>query len=222
MTNQTTKYTCGVSGCGADMTEAVYRARGERFGPFPKLAAEAAAKEHGPAANAAAPGVAKPITVTLQCLNKHWCEYTYPSAQQPTSVGRPLSEAEVTEFETLRKVFNVEDGIKKVTDFAQWLFGGAAIVGTLGAAFSNSAFAELSGLGLWTFAAAVICVGISLVAATYAWAPKWVYPNLHSRDSMLKEVSRQFQDRRGPVRVGSFFFAAALVLAAISPLLSHL
>src|SRR5262249_4435075 len=123
------------------------------------------------------------------------------------------------QLEDLRSLFKPDQGLKHLDDFAKWLFATTAIVGTLGAAFSNKAFDELTGIGKVTFAFAVVALGVSLAAAALSVAPKWVTFNPYSRDSMSSAIQQIYSRRRLFLYIAAPAFATALILAAVSPLL---
>jgi hypothetical protein len=79
---------------------------------------------------------------------------------------------------------------------------------------------RLSGWGELAFVLAVVAAGVSLAAAALSVAPKWVKFNPYSRDSMRGAVQEIYSRRRNLLKVAAWAFAAAIVLAGISPLLS--
>jgi hypothetical protein len=137
-----------------------------------------------------------------------------------SSIGRPLSPVEQQQQADLQALFKPADALKRVDDFAKWIFTSIAVVGTLGAGFSNSAFATLTSTGRIVLAIAILLVGVSLFAATLALEPRWVHANPSSRESMLAAVDVNLRKRRRPLRWAAGLFALALVLAASAPLVS--
>jgi hypothetical protein len=117
-------------------------------------------------------------------------------------------------------VFDTKTALDRVDSYGKWLFGSAAIVGSLGAGLSNSSFAKLRGLGVWGFALAVVTLGLCLVAASQSLAPQWVEVRLTDLNSLRHAVNSQFDKRQRLLTVAAFFFALALTLAALSPLAS--
>jgi hypothetical protein len=124
------------------------------------------------------------------------------------------------EFDSLRTVFDTKTALDRVDSYGKWLFGSAAIVGSLGAGLSSSSFAKLRGLGVWSFALAVVALGVCLVAASQSLAPQWVEVRLTDLKSLRHAVNSQFGKRQRLLTVAAFFFALALTLAALSPLAS--
>jgi len=135
-------------------------------------------------------------------------------------VGRPVSPAEQQQLTDLQGLFKPADAIKRVDEFAKWVFASIAVVGTLGAGLSNAAFQTLSGAGRVVLGAAILLVGASLFAATLALEPRWVHANLNSRDSMLAAVDVNLSKRRRPVQIAAALFALALVVSGSAPLAS--
>lgn len=137
-------------------------------------------------------------------------------------VGRALSQAEQQQLTELQALFKPADALKRVDDFAKWVFASIAVVGTLGAGFSNAAFATLTGKGKILFGIAILLAGVSLFVSTLALEPNWVTVNLSSRESMLRAIEKNLRKRRNPVRVAAFLFGLALIVAAAAPLASTL
>src|ERR1700730_7293578 len=70
-------------------------------------------------------------------------------------VPRPLSDAEVKQLQALQTVFDPAASLKRVDDFSKWIFASIGVIGSLGAAFSNSAFSTLAPCGKDIFGIAV-------------------------------------------------------------------
>jgi hypothetical protein len=133
---------------------------------------------------------------------------------------RPLSDAEVKQLQALQALFDPAASLKRVDDFSKWIFASISVIGTLGAAFSNSAFSSLAPCGKYVFAVAVLLTGVSLFAATMAIEPSWVHANPASREAMLAAVDANLRARRTPLRIAATLFALAVVTAALAPLVS--
>lgn len=140
------------------------------------------------------------------------------SGKTTDHVGREVSPDEQQQLAALQGVFKPDEAMKRVNDFAKWIFATVAVVGTLGAGFSNAAFQTLSDAGRFVLAGAVLLVGLSLYAATRALEPQWMHTNLASRDSMLAAIEGNLRRRRRPLQAAAALFALALVLAALAPL----
>jgi hypothetical protein len=134
--------------------------------------------------------------------------------------GTPVPPEIKAEFDSLRTVFDSKTALDRVDSYGKWLFNSAAIVGSLGAGLSNSSFAKLRGAGTWSFAIAVVALGMCLVAASRSIAPQWVQVQLTELDSLRNAVNDQFRKRQSLLTMAAFFFASALALAALSPLIS--
>jgi hypothetical protein len=105
-------------------------------------------------------------------------------------------------------------------DFAKWLFGIAAAVGTLGASFGVSNANDLSGAGRRFFAWAVAAIGVSLALAAFARLPLPIRVNRYSDVSLAKNVGTVIKVQGGLLFAAAVLFALGLVLAGLSPLLS--
>jgi hypothetical protein len=124
------------------------------------------------------------------------------------------------EFDSLRTVFDTKAALDRIDSYGKWLFSSAAIVGSLGAALSNTSFAKLRDAGKWTFALAVVALGMCLVAASRSLAPEWVEVSLTEVKSLRDAVNTQFRNRQRLLNAAALLFALALTLAALSPLIS--
>jgi hypothetical protein len=133
---------------------------------------------------------------------------------------RRLTPSERLELEELQKLFKPELGLKRLEDYGKWLFLTIAAVGSLGAAFSNEAFKDLSDDGKALFGIAIGVLGFSLAAATLSLAPKWVTTNPNSRSDLKRAVNEIYKHRRELLEFAGTGFALSLALAGLSPLLS--
>jgi len=140
-----------------------------------------------------------------------------PSNTPPVGTARPLSPAQVHQLTDLQTLLQPSASLQRIDDFSKWIFTSTAVVGTLGAAFSNAAFHQLSGLGKALFAAAVFLVALALFSATMALAPEFTYANPSSLESMLAAADRHIKSRKRPLRAATIFFALALLFAGTAP-----
>src|SRR5918999_3399327 len=150
--------------------------------------------------------------------------FTVRSAAMATpsgmSRGTPISAGQAESLQSLQSVFKPEVGLKRLEDFAKFIFASVAIVGTLGAAFSNAAFAELGPRGKLLFGLALVAVAISLGSAAMSLSPKWVVANPHNHASMEEAVAHAYRARRLPLQVAAWAFLIALGLAAGAPIVT--
>jgi hypothetical protein len=105
-------------------------------------------------------------------------------------------------------------------DFAKWLFTTITVVGTLAAAFSNTALKGLSGTGVKLFFIAVGFVGLSLALAIILRGVEPKDPNWQSLDDMLDKSKRAVLSKRRLAWAAGGLFAVAIVLAALAPIFS--
>ncbi len=140
--------------------------------------------------------------------------------QDPIIRGEDVPPEIKAEFDSLRTVFDTKTALDRLDSYGKWLFNSAAIVGSLGAGLSNSSFGKLRGASVWSFALAVIAFGLCLVAASRSLAPQWVEVQLTNLKSLRDAVNTQFAHRQQLLTRAASLFAFALVLAALSPLLS--
>jgi hypothetical protein len=105
-------------------------------------------------------------------------------------------------------------------DFAKWLFSTITVVGTLGAAFSNVAFKNLRGCGTYLFFGAICATGISLALAVVLRTIEPKDANWYSLDDMTKKAEVALKYKRRLAWGAGACFAAAIVLAGLSPLVS--
>jgi len=138
----------------------------------------------------------------------------------PLGKARLLSPAQIQQLSDLQAFFKPGASLQRIDDFSKWIFASTTIVGTLGAAFSNTAFHALVGVGRVFFAVAVLLIGLSLSWATVALVPRWKYANPASMESMLAAVDQNIKARKRPLQVAAACFALALVLAGTAPFAS--
>ena len=105
-------------------------------------------------------------------------------------------------------------------DFAKWLFTIAAVIGTLGAAFSNAALKGLGGAGVTVFFLAIVATAISLALAVIQRSVDIPKLNWHDLDDMLKKTEAALRVKRARAWIAGTFFAAAIILAGLAPLLT--
>jgi hypothetical protein len=140
----------------------------------------------------------------------------------PLGKARLLSPAQIQQLSDLQALFKPGASLQRIDDFSKWIFASTTIVGTLGAAFSNTAFHALVGVGRVFFAVAVLLIGLSLSLATVALVPRWGYANPASMESMLTAVDQNIKARKRPLQVATACFALALALAGTAPFASLL
>jgi hypothetical protein len=114
------------------------------------------------------------------------------------------------DFNHLRSKLRDDD----VETHAKWLFGSAAIVGTLGGAFQL--LGDLTLPGRYALAGAVTFTGLSLALATFSLIPIIKRAETYEVEVLVK-VSWW---RRWSVRLAAVFFGIAIVLASLAPLVS--
>jgi hypothetical protein len=104
-----------------------------------------------------------------------------------------------------------------VEKHAKWIFTSATVIGTLGTAFGL--FNALATPGRVAIAIAVVLLGFSLALATFVLSPAWdtVWAQV---PSFTQAVALVITARKKQLRWASGLFAAALVVAALSPLLT--
>jgi len=134
--------------------------------------------------------------------------------------GTVVDQETKAEFDSLRGMFDPKAAVERLDSYGKWLFGSAAVVGSLGAGLSNTSLSKLRGAGVWIFALAVVSFGICLVAASRSIAPHWIEAKLAEISSLRKAVNSQFKSRQKQLNVAAGFFALALALAAVAPLVS--
>jgi hypothetical protein len=142
---------------------------------------------------------------------------TQPDIEQ---TGEVLSAEEIADYAQLRNLVSPEKSLALLDDFAKWLFATAAVVGTLGASFGVSSANTLTGEGKRMFAYAVACIGVSLGLAALARLPLRIRVNRYSDVSLAARVATLTKRRGRLLFLAALLFAAALILAGLSPLFS--
>lgn len=133
---------------------------------------------------------------------------------------RVLSADEVDLLKKQRDLLLPATRIAAIDDFAKWLFTTITVVGTLGAAFSNSAFKKLDGLGAVLFFLAIAATGVSLAFAVLLRCVETGRVNWNSLEEILQRGSAVLNIKRGLAWIAGTCFALAILLAGISPLVS--
>src|ERR1035437_77924 len=124
-------------------------------------------------------------TVELTCPNGH--TYQYPCddcSNNDVKPGTYVSPEIKAEFDSLRSVFDAKASLDRIDSYAKWIFASSAIVGALGAGLSNGAIAKAHGMSLFLFTFAILCLGISLVAACQSIAPEVTSVLIYDIDDM--------------------------------------
>jgi len=134
--------------------------------------------------------------------------------------GIPLSEDEIAQFKKLRDLSNPTTQATAINEFAKWLFASVGTVTGLALAFATPNLAKLAGGALLVTGLAILCLGISLSAATWVLATGLSKVNFESLSNMQEEWKRVLGAKRAYAKVAGLSFAAALVLAASAPLIS--
>jgi len=133
---------------------------------------------------------------------------------------RPLSPDEVELLKKQRDLALPAARIAAYDDFAKWLFTIITVVGTLGAAFSNTAFKKLNGLGAVLFFLAIAASGVSLALAVILRNVEPGDANWQDLWDMISKGQSALRIKRQLAWVAGICFAAAIALAGISPLAS--
>jgi hypothetical protein len=143
-------------------------------------------------------------------------------SEDPPVRGVYTPPEEKAEGAALLTVFDPKAAVDRLDSYGKWLFTSAAIVGSLGAGFSNAAFSKLQGAGIWFFAAAIAAMGMCLFLASLSIAPHWVNVQIYDIASLRAAVQKQFKARKWELRGAGTLFATALVCSGASPLVSVL
>ena len=128
-----------------------------------------------------------------------------------------VSKAQQERLAALVDLLSPAHAVDRIDTFGKWLFGGLGTVGSLAVGFSVAAFSKPTGLGQFTFVAAVTFLGASLAAASMALAPALVTYNPNSLPDMQSAVGRILTRRWKTVRLAAVGFAVTLLLAGLTP-----
>lgn len=134
--------------------------------------------------------------------------------------GVPVSPEDVKDREAMRERLGPVKSLETLEAFAKWIFASVAVVGTLGTAFSLLDLGSLSDDAQTLFGIAVACAGISLALAALAVAPQRANYNRHSAESMRRVLAAGARRRFVILTFAAVFFAGALVVAALAPIIS--
>jgi hypothetical protein len=134
----------------------------------------------------------------------------------------PLSPDDQTLYLKYRELFMPAARLSNYDEFSKWLFTVSATVGTLGAAFSNAAFAKLSGFGAIIFGIAVGLVGLSLGMAMFARTVDLPQEYWSTLDDMLSYAKQTVRWKHRLTLLGGIFLGLALICASLAPSLSSI
>jgi hypothetical protein len=132
----------------------------------------------------------------------------------------PLPPDDVELLKKYRDIVMPAARLAGYDDFAKWLFTLTAVIGTLGAAFSNAALKGLNGYGVTFFFLAVMATALSLALAVIQRSIDIPKLNWHSLDDMLQKTERALRIKRTMAWFAGALFAAAIILAGLAPLLT--
>jgi hypothetical protein len=136
----------------------------------------------------------------------------------PTPVS--LSPDQVELLKKYRDLVMPAARLANYDDFAKWLFTIAAMIGTLGAAFSNAALKSLGGTGASVFFFGIVATGISLALAVIQRTIDITEPNWQSLPDMIAKTEALLRVKRKMAWAAGVFFALAILLAGLAPLVS--
>jgi hypothetical protein len=138
-----------------------------------------------------------------------------------TGYSRPASADEIAELARLRTALAPEGGFQTVDDFGKWLFGGAALVGTVATGFGVSGFGDLQGIGQKFFFAAIAAAALSFGLVVVSLKPARLDFNPNSVESMRGAIQTLVNHRARYIKAAAWLFAAALIAAGVAPIVSR-
>lgn len=134
--------------------------------------------------------------------------------------ARPVSPDEVELLKKYRDLLMPAARLAGYDDFAKWLFTLTAVIGTLGAAFSNAALKSLSGTGAVLFFLAIVATGASLALAVILRDIDVPVANWQSLEDMIEKAQTSLRTKRKLAWCAGISFAVAILLAGLAPLIS--
>lgn len=137
-----------------------------------------------------------------------------------TSGPSPISPDDLDLFKKYRELLMPAARMSAYDEFAKWIFTITAIIGTFGAAFSNSAMNGLTGTGARLFFSAIAATSLSLALSVIQRAINVGKVNWASLDDMLKRAESAMRLKRAFAWAGGVSFALALFLAGLAPMFS--
>jgi hypothetical protein len=136
----------------------------------------------------------------------------------PPTVPVPISQDEVDLLKKYRDIVMPAARLSGYDEFAKWLFTITAVIGTLGAAFSNSALKGLRGPGVISFFLAIVATAVSLSLAVIQRSIDIPKPNWQNLEDMLQKTEAALRIKRVLAWCAGTSFAAAILLAGLAPL----
>ncbi len=110
--------------------------------------------------------------------------------------------------------------ISTYDDFAKWIFTSAAVVGTLGAAFANTAFKSLSTVGTLLFAVALLATSVALATAVLSRHVDFRIDTNYETLAVLTDAELVMGKKRRLIRISGLSFTVALLFAGLAPVSS--
>ena len=138
----------------------------------------------------------------------------------PTTVGTALSQDEVDLYKRARDAMWPVARIATYDDFSKWLFTIVAVIGTLGAAFSSTAFKVMTPLGAVIFGFAMLLASIALAASVLSRASDFPPDVNWMSQEAVSAASKVMLQKRSLVWVAGLCFATSLLCASAAPLVS--
>jgi len=138
----------------------------------------------------------------------------------PPPAAVPISQDRVDLLKKYRDIVMPAARLAGYDDFAKWLFTITAVIGTLGAAFSNSALKGLHADGVTAFFCAIVATALSLALAVIQRSVDIRQPNWQNLEDMLEKTEAALRIKRLLAWCAGTSFAAAILLAGLAPLLS--
>src|SRR5690348_16406007 len=126
---------------------------------------------------------------------------------------RELSTDEVELLKKQRDLLLPAARIAAYDEFAKWLFTIITVVGTLGAAFSNSALKKLNGSGAVLFFLSIAATGVSLALAMFLRCVEVSRVNWQSLPDILEKGRSVLNVKRWLAWLAGSCFALGLLMA---------
>lgn len=138
----------------------------------------------------------------------------------PPPAAVPISPDEVDLLKKYRDIVMPAARLAGYDEFAKWLFTITAVIGTLGAAFSNSALKGLHGGGVIAFFLAIVATALALALAVIQRSIDVPKLNWQSLPDMLQKTEAALRIKRLLAWCAGSSFATALLLAGLAPFLT--
>jgi hypothetical protein len=121
------------------------------------------------------------------------------------------------DLQDLRSAIHPEKTLESLDSFSTWVLSLSGVIGGVAALLGVSNWASLKGTKQDVFAAAVVCLALSLALAVVAKIPYRIHVNRWSLQSLQQNYAKIVRFKSWTLIGSGALFAVALILVASAP-----